>query len=146
MTSDLLEISELRYFHTVTPHFPAQAPSPQGRAFPIILYKADVMQGHIDANGFETAQIELLQIRRAGFDEHLILVIMLQAVWIFPITPISRTARWLHIGSRPWLGAQSPQRGGRVKRPSAHLHVIGLQNGAALRGPIGLKAQNYLLK
>ena len=101
MATDLLEIGELRHFHSVTPHFPAQAPSPQGRAFPIVFDKADVMEGHINANGFEAAQIELLQVRRAGFDEHLILVIVLQAVWIFPITAIGRTARWLHISSSP---------------------------------------------
>ena len=146
VATDLLEICELRHFHTVTPHFPAQSPSPQSRAFPIVFDKADVMQGHINANGFETAQIELLQIRRAGFDEHLILVIMLQAVWIFSIAAIGWTARWLHIGRSPGLRTQSPQRGGRVKRASTHLHIIGLQNGAALLGPVGLKAQNNLLE
>src|SRR6185312_4254205 len=33
----LLEIGELSDFHPVAPYFPAQAPGPQGRAFPIVL-------------------------------------------------------------------------------------------------------------
>ncbi len=41
---DLLEVSELRYFHAVAPAFPPQAPRAERRAFPVVLDKADVMQ------------------------------------------------------------------------------------------------------
>ena len=40
----LLEIGELGDLHPVAPHFPAQAPGAERRAFPVVLDKADVVQ------------------------------------------------------------------------------------------------------
>ena len=42
---DLLEIGELADFHAVAPAFPAQPPGAEGRTFPIVLDKADVVHG-----------------------------------------------------------------------------------------------------
>ena len=144
--ANLLEIGELAHFHTVTPDLPAQTPGAQCGRFPIILDKADIMHAHVDADGFETAKIEILQIGRAGFDQDLKLIVMLQPVGVFAIAPIGRAARGLHIGRGPRLWPQRAQRGGRVKRACAHFHIIGLQHGAALRGPIGLQPDDDLLK
>jgi hypothetical protein len=47
--ADLLEIGELRDFHAVQPDFPTQAPSAQGRRFPVVLDKADVVDERIEA-------------------------------------------------------------------------------------------------
>ena len=41
--ADLLEIGELRHFHAVAPHFPAQPPGAERRAFPVVLDEADVV-------------------------------------------------------------------------------------------------------
>ncbi len=61
---DLLEVSELRHFHTVAPAFPAEAPRAERRALPVVFHKADVMQCRIDADGRERFQIEILNVRR----------------------------------------------------------------------------------
>ena len=50
VAADLLEIGELADLHAVAPDLPAQTPGTQRRAFPIILDKADVVQGGVDAD------------------------------------------------------------------------------------------------
>ena len=47
--TDFLEIGELRDFHPVQPHFPAQTPGAQSRRLPVVLDKADVVLVGIDA-------------------------------------------------------------------------------------------------
>ena len=146
MAANLLKIGELADFHAVAPDFPAEAPCAQSRAFPVILDKADVVQRRVKADGNERAQIQLLQVGRRGFDDDLILIVVLQPVGVLAIAAIGRAARGLHIGGGPGLGAQGAQGGGRMEGARANLHVIGLQDGAALTGPIAHQAQDDLLK
>ena len=146
MAADLLEIGELRHFHAIAPDLPSQTPGPERRAFPVILDKADVMQRRVQPDGGQRAEVEVLQIGGRGFDDHLKLVVMLQPVGVFAIAPIGRPARGLDIGGGPGARAQTAQGGCRVKGARAHLHVIGLQDGAAARRPIALQAQDDLLK
>ena len=146
MPADLLEIGELAHLHPVAPNLPSKAPSAKGRAFPVILDKADVMQGHVDADCLKRPKIERLQIRRAGFDQHLILVVMLKPVRVLAIAPIRRAARGLDIGGSPRLCAKAAQRRGRVERARADLHVIGLHHRTALSRPIGHQPQDDFLK
>ena len=101
MPAHLLEIGELADLHAITPNFPTKAPSAQSRTFPVVLHKANVMHRHINPNGLKATKIEILQIGRAWFDQHLILVIMLQAVRVLPIPAIGGAARGLHISCRP---------------------------------------------
>ncbi len=142
----LLEIGELRHFHAITPDFPTQTPCAQCRAFPVIFDKTDVVQGHINADGLKGAKIEILQIWRAGFDQNLVLVVMLQPVRVLAIAPIRGAARGLHIGRGPRLRAQAAQCGARMEGACAHFHIVGLQNRAALGRPIGLQSQDDFLK
>ena len=142
----LLEIGELADFHAIAPAFPAKAPGAERGALPVVLDEADVMQGGVDANGRQRAQIEVLQVGRGGLQDHLKLVIMLEPVGILPIAPILGTARGLHIGGLPRLGAEGAQSGGGVEGASPHLHVIGLQNHAALLRPEALERENQALK
>ena len=82
----------------------------------------------------------------AGLYQNLILIIMLQPVWVFPIAAISGPPRRLHIGRCPRPCAQRAQRGRWVKRARTHFHIIRLHNGAALRCPIGLQSKYNILK
>ena len=142
----LLEIGELADFHAIAPAFPAKAPGAQRGALPVVLDEADVMQGGVDANGGERAQIEVLQVGRGGLQDHLKLVIMLKPVGIFPIAPVLGAARGLHIGGLPRLGAERAQGGGGMEGACPHLHVIGLQNDAALLRPEALEREDQALK
>ena len=145
-SADLLEVGELRHFHAVQPHLPAQAPGTQGRILPVVLDEADVVRLGIDAQGFERTDIEIDDVRRRRLEHHLILVIVLQAVGVFAVAPVLGAARGLHIGGAPGLGAKGAQEGGGVRGAGAHFHVVGLQERAALPVPIGLQPEDKFLE
>lgn len=63
----LLEIGELGHLHAVEPDFPAQAPGTQGGRFPVVFDEANVMHQRVDAEVFERAQVERLQVGGEGF-------------------------------------------------------------------------------
>ena len=50
-TPGLLEVGELRHLHTVEPDLPTGAPGAQRRRLPVVLDKAHVVRGCVDANG-----------------------------------------------------------------------------------------------
>ncbi|MPN55806.1 hypothetical protein SDC9_203490 [bioreactor metagenome] len=52
-TAALLKIGELRNFHAIQPDFPAQSPSTQSRAFPVIFHKTDIVLPGIYAYNFQ---------------------------------------------------------------------------------------------
>src|SRR5579872_7234197 len=143
---DLLEIGELRHFHAVAPAFPAQPPGAERRALPVVLDETNVVQAGVDADGFQRIEIELLQIVRRWLQDDLELIIMLQPVRILAIAAVLGPARGLYIGGAPRLRAQRAQSRGRVKRAGADLHVVRLQNDAALPRPIALQGQDQALK
>ena len=146
VAANLLEIGELTDFHPVAPDLPAKTPCAQRRAFPVVLDKSDVVQRHIDPDGTQRTKVQLLQVRRAGFDDDLVLVIVLPPVGAVTIAAICRTPRGLHIGCSPRLRSQTAQCGCRVECSGPHFHVVGLQHGTALPGPIMLEPQDYFLE
>ena len=145
-TGDLLEVGELADFHSVAPAFPAEPPGAERRAFPVVLDEADVMQPGIDADGGERLQIEILDVVRRRLQDHLELIIMLQAVRVLAVAAILRTPRGLHIGRVPWLGSERPQSRRRMERAGADFHVIGLQDHAAIIRPETLQRQDQTLE
>ncbi|MPN40339.1 hypothetical protein SDC9_187875 [bioreactor metagenome] len=76
-SADLLEVSELRHFHPVQPHFPAQTPGTQRRVFPVIFHKANVVDGWIHTQLFQRPEIQLLDVVRRGLNHHLKLIVVL---------------------------------------------------------------------
>src|SRR3546814_6226650 len=102
--------SDLRHFHAVAPDFPAKTPSAKRWRFPVIFDKADVVEQRINPDFRKAAEIQLLQVRRGWLHDHLILVIMLQAIGIFAIASIGRAAAWLDIGAVPLVRTQRSQR------------------------------------
>ena len=144
--ANLLEIGELPHLHAVAPDFPAQAPGAEGRAFPIILDEAEIMQAGVEPDLAVALQEQILRRRRARLHDHLILVIMLEPVGVFAIAPIGGAARRLNIGRLPGFFAQGAQGGGGVEGAGAHLNIIGLQDHAALTGPKSVQTQDHFLK
>ena len=143
---DLLEVGELRHFHAVAPAFPAEPPGAERRAFPVVLDEADVVQLRIDADRGERLQIEVLQVRRRRLQDHLELVVVLQPVGVLAVAAVLGPARRLHIGRVPRLRPERAQRRRRVKGAGAHLHVVGLQDHAALLGPEALQREDQALE
>src|SRR5574340_470646 len=80
--ADLLEIGELRHFHAVQPHLPAQPPRPERRVLPIVLDETDVVLLEIETECFQRTEVQIEDVGRRRFQHHLELVVMLQAVRI----------------------------------------------------------------
>ena len=60
----LLEVRELRDFHAVQPHFPAETPCAQRGRFPVVLDETDVVHRGVDAHvaqGFDEAVLEIVR-------------------------------------------------------------------------------------
>ncbi len=143
---DLLEIGELADLHAVAPALPAETPGAQRRAFPVVLDEADVVQLGVEADLGERLQVELLDVVGRRLQDHLELVIVLQPVGVLAVAAVAWAARGLHIGGVPGLGAERAQRRGGVEGAGAHLHVVGLQDHAALVGPELLERQDEALE
>ena len=94
----------------------------------------------------EALEIEILQILRRRLEDHLELVVVLQAIGVLAVTAVGRPARGLDIGRAPWLGAERAQRRGGMEGAGADLDVVGLQEDAALLGPEALQDQDQFLK
>ena len=94
----------------------------------------------------ERTKIQLKNVWRRGLEHDLVLVVVLQTVWVLAVAAIFRATRGLHVRRAPWLGAERAQKRGRVRRTRADLHVVRLNDGAALLVPVGLQAQDGFLK
>ena len=91
-------------------------------------------------------EIEVLEVRRRRLQDHLVLVVVLQPVGVLAVAAVLGAARGLDVGGAPGLGAERAQRRGRVEGAGAHLHVVGLQDDAALLGPVALERQDQVLE
>src|SRR6202166_2190940 len=142
----LLEVGELRDFHAVQPHLPAQSPCTQGGRLPVVFDKTDVMRQQVEPDGAQGIQVQFLKVIRRGLDADLELIVMLQAKRVIAVASVSGTARRLHVGRAPGFRAHRAQERCRVERAGAHFHIVGLQDNAALPGPIFLQRKNEILK
>ena len=104
------------------------------------------MLGRVKANGGKRAKVEVLRVDGRGLEQHLELVVVLQAVGVLPIAAVRRATARLRIAGAPGSGAKRAQKGSRVERARAHLGVVRLHHGAALVGPIVLKGKNHILE
>src|SRR5271155_1281822 len=144
--ADLLEIGELADLHAVEPDLPAESPGAQGRALPVILDKADVVQAEIDANRRQAREIKVLTVRRRRLQDYLELVILLQSVGVLAVAAVGRAARRLDIGRPPRFGSQRAQSSRRMESAGADLDVVRLQDYAALLRPEVLQVENQRLE
>ena len=78
---------------------------------------------------------------RRRLEHHLVLVVVLQPVRVLAVAAVLGAAARLHVGGLPGLGAERAQEGRGVAGAGADLHVVGLQQRAALLGPVGLQSR-----
>ena len=71
---------------------------------------------------------------------------MLQTVWIFSITAVSRTATWLNISHVPRFWPQRMQKGRGIHSSRPFFNVVRLHDDAALFAPELVQCQNHFLK
>ena len=105
------------------------------------------MQPHIDADRGEAAEVEVLEVGRARLQDDLILVIMLEPVGILAVAAVGggggragRKRRFQVSGP----SARKRRRG--VERARPHLHVVGLEDQAAVAAPVIVERQDHALE
>ena len=145
-TAHLLEVGELRNLHAVQPDLPAKPPGAERRALPVVLDEADVVICRVDSNSLKRVEVELLGVHRRGLDEHLELIVVLQAVGVLAVAAVSGTAARLRIAGAPSAGAERAERRGGMEGAGADLRVIGLHDDATLGAPVLLELQNDVLE
>src|SRR5690606_30526725 len=101
---------------------------------------------HVDPDRLQRSQITIDDVRRVRFENDLVLIIVLQPVRILAVAAVGRPARWLHVGRIPRLRAECAQRRRRMESPGPDREIVGLKDGAALRGPVRLELQDQVLE
>ena len=144
--ADFLEVGELGDFHAVEPDFPAEAPGAERRRFPIVLDEANVVLFQVDAQRFERLQVKLLNVVGRGLQDYLILVVVLQAVRIFTIAAVLRSARRLHEGGVPRLRADGAEERCGMESAGTDLDIVRLEQRTTLFVPKTLETQDDFLK
>jgi hypothetical protein len=100
----------------------------------------------VQPQGPEAVQVDLLDILGGGLHDHLVLIIMLEAVGIFSVTPVCRPPGGLYIRHVPGLRPQGPEQSMRIEGSGPHLDVVGLGHDAAPLCEEALQSHQYVLK
>src|SRR5688572_3271295 len=145
-SAHLLEVRELRDLHAVEHHLPADAPRAERRRLPVVLLEADVVQARIDAARLEAFEVELLYLVRRRFEDHLILVMLEQAVRVLSKASIIGAPRRLHVGHAPRLGAEDAEQRLGMGCARADLEVERLLQQTPVRGPVRRQLEDEVLK
>jgi len=94
----------------------------------------------LDAAGLQAFQIKLLGVCGRGFQEDLVLIVMLETMGVFTVSAIGRTAAGFHVGHSPGFGTQRPEEGVWRKGSCSDFQIIGLDDEATLTGPVIVEA------
>jgi len=81
----------LRDLHPVHHDLPANARGAQGRRLPVVLFEADVVRQRVDTESLERLQVDLLHVKWRGLEDHLVLVVLVEAHRVVAVTPIHGT-------------------------------------------------------
>ena len=144
--AELLEVGELGGLHAVDPDLPALAPGAERGALPVVLDEAHVVLGEDDAEGLERAQVHVLDVGRGRLDDHLVLVVVAQAVGVLAVAAVGGAHGRLDVGGAPGTGVEAAQERRGVEGAGADLGVVRLDDDAALPLPEGLQAADDLLE
>lgn len=85
MIVDLLEIGELVDFYVVVLDFLVKVLCVQCWVFLVVFDEVYIMDYWIKVYGVQVVQIQFLYLWWVGFDDDLILIVMLQLVWVFVV-------------------------------------------------------------
>jgi hypothetical protein len=102
---------------------PADAPRAQRRRLPVVLLEADVVLPRVDAARFQAVEIELLDLVGRGFQDHLVLVVLEEAIRILPEAAVVRSPRRLHVGDAPGLRSEHAEERLRMRCAGADFEV-----------------------
>src|ERR1700722_9348264 len=146
LAATLLEVGELGNLQTVEHDLPAHPPGPQGRRFPVVFFKLEIMLAQVNADRLQRFQVDFLHVDRRRFQHHLELGVLEKPVGILAVAPIGRTAGGLRVGHRKRPRIQHTQKGFRRHGAGAHFYVIRLLQNASTLGPKGLQTKEEFLE
>ena len=95
----------------------------------------------VDADGFEAAQVLIDHVVGRRLQDHLQLLVLVEAIGIFAIAAVGGAAAGLDVGDAIGLGAEDAQKGFGGHGARADFDVVGLLDDAAAVGPILLRGR-----
>ena len=120
--------------------------APRVGRLPVVFHEADVVLQRVHAQGLHALQVELLNVGGGGFEQHLVLIVVLETVGVIPVAPVGGPPGWLDVSHIPRLGSQRFQGGVVVKGSGAYFQIIGLNHHATLAAPKPIQRENDILK
>src|SRR6185437_416324 len=113
---------------------------------PVVLDEADVVFLGLDPDRPQRAEIDVLDVRRARLQDHLVLVELLEPERVLAVAAVIGTDRRLDVGGAPRLWPEHAQERGWVRGAGADLGVVRLEDRAALGLPVGLERRDHPLE
>ncbi len=104
------------------------------------------MHGCVNAERFQTVEIQVLNIVGRRFQDYLKLIIVLEAKRVLAVAAVSGPAARLHVSRPPRFRPERAQKRSRMKGARPHGRIIGLHNRAALTRPVMLERQYQILE
>ena len=105
----------------------------------------DVVPCEIDAEGGQRVEVEVEDVLRGRLEDHLILVVVLEAVGVLAVASVGRPDARLDVRGAPRLRSEAAEERGRIRRSGAELRVVRLEDHAALVGPVALQRGEHVL-
>ena len=100
----------------------------------------------IDADGFQAAQVLIDDVVGRRLQDHLQLLVLVQAIRIFAVAAVGGAAAGLHVGDAIRLRPQHAQERFRTHGAGAHFDVVRLLNDGAALIPVALQLEDGVLK
>ena len=86
------------------------------------------MGPQVDAQGGQAVDVDVLDVGRSRFGDHLELQVLLYPVGILAVPTVGRSPRGHHVGDPVGFGTENPEKRFRVHRAGAHFHIVRLLN------------------
>ena len=96
------------------------------------LRSQNVVLTEVDANGFETPKIELLDVCGRGFQNDLILEVLVEAIGILTVATVGWSPRRLHVGDAIGCRTEHAKKCLRMHCARTDLGIVRLLQDAAL--------------
>src|SRR6185369_3644635 len=104
------------------------------------------MLQRIDPDLAEAAEVQLLKVVWARLQHYLVLIVVAKAVGVLAVAAVGWAAARLDVSRAPRIRPKRAKNRRGMKGPRPHLHVIGLQDYAALPAPIAVKREDQVLE
>src|SRR5260370_12874943 len=121
----LFDVGALGDLQSIEQHLPADAPRAEGRGFPIVFFKANVMFLEVDADGPEALEVNILHVFRRRLEYHLKVRVFVETIGILAVASVGRPTARLDVSGTDRTPARHTQRFPPLQRLPAPVHLVG---------------------